>query len=124
MKDMSFKLVPQGTSILIQLKPVEEHTTRGGIVLPDVHGEESRTGSIIAVGEDVDRIESPIFLRLWNAILKFFTGKDHRKKKHNPGDKIVISFVSGTPLHFPSEGILDDTIRVITQSNIMLKIGG
>ena len=91
------KIIPQGNRILVQLTPVKEKVTKGGIVLPDTHGEESRIGSIIAVGEEVD-------------------------KKYQPGDKILIAFFSGTPLHFPDEGILDDTVRIITQSEIMAKI--
>ena len=97
MKDKLLKIIPEGTNILIQLSPIKEKVTRGGIVLPDNHPEESRIGIIIAVGNEVD-------------------------KRHQPGDKILISFVMGTPLHFPDEGILDDTVRIITQSNIMAKI--
>jgi len=97
MKDTLLKIIPEGVNILIQLNPVREHKTEGGIVLPDTHGEESRIGIIIAVGNEVD-------------------------KRHKPGDKVLISFVMGTPLHFPDAGILDDTVRIITQSNIMAKI--
>ncbi len=93
------KILPCGKRILIQLTPVKEKKTKGGVILPDTHGEESRIGSIVAVGEEVDN-------------------------GHQPGDKILIAFFSGTPLHFPDEGILDDTIRIITQSEIMAKIGG
>lgn len=96
MKDL--KILPQGKRLLIQLSPVAEKKTEGGIVLPDTHSEESRIGTIIAVGDECD-------------------------KKFQPGDKILIAFFSGTPLHFPDQGILDDTVRIITQEHIMAKIG-
>lgn len=97
MKDKSLKIKPMGKRLLVQLNPIEEKKTEGGVILPDTHSQETRTGIIIAVGEEVD-------------------------KKYQPGDKIIIAFTSGTILHFPAEGILDDTIRITVQSEIMAKI--
>ena len=91
------KITPQGKRVLIKLNKVEQITTKGGIVLPDAHSEESRLGTIIALGDEVD-------------------------KKFKIGEQILIAFFSGTVLHFPGEGLTDDTIRMITQSEIMAKV--
>ena len=90
----SLKLKPEGKRLWVQLNPVEERVTKGGVILPAAHSEESRTGTIIAVGDMVD-------------------------KKYKPGGKILVAIFSGTVLHFPHLGITDDTNRMITQSEIM-----
>lgn len=88
------KIVPQGKRILVQLSSIKEMKTKGGVIIPGAHSEESRIGTIIASGDEVD-------------------------KKYQPGALVLVAFFSGTVLHFPGEGILDDTIRMITQSEIM-----
>lgn len=96
-----YKIVPQGKRLLIQLNPVKAFSkeiikndgTKGEIVFPDNHSEESRIGIILAKGDEV--------------------------KGYEVGDKILIAFFSGTVLHFPGEDVLNDTIRMITQSEIM-----
>lgn len=93
------KIVPQGKRLLVQLSPIKEMKTKGGVIIPGVHSEESRIGTIIATGDEVD-------------------------KKYKPGVSILLAFFSGTVLHFPGEGVLDDTIRMITQSEIMGLIEG
>lgn len=92
------KIIPQGLRLLIRLNPVEEKKTEGGVILPTRHSEESRLGTIIAIGDEVN-------------------------KKFKVGDQILVAFFSGTVLHFPAEGVLDDTIRMITESEIMAKMG-
>lgn len=91
------KIIPQGLRLLIKLNKVEEMKTKGGIVLPDNHSEESRLGTIIAMGEEVD-------------------------KKFKLGDQILVAFFSGVVLHFPGEGLTNDTVRMITESEIMAKV--
>lgn len=91
------KIHPVGKRVLIQLNPVEELTTEGGIVLPDLHHEENRIGVILAVGDEVN-------------------------ERFQPGDKILVGWVFGDALHFPGEGITDDTIRMGTQSEIWAKL--
>ena len=88
------KIIPQGLRLLIRLNKVGEMKTEGGVILPDSHSEESRLGTILAIGDEVD-------------------------KKFKIGDQILIAFFSGTILHFPGEGMSDDTVRMITQSEIM-----
>ena len=105
--DFKRKIIPQGKRLLIQLNSVEEVSkkikrddgTETELILPEKHSEESRVGIVIACGEDVD-------------------------KKFQPGNKILIAYFSGTCLHFPNEGVLDDTIRMIVQSEIMAKVEG
>ena len=115
------KIFPQGVRLLIKLNKVEQMTTKGGVILPDAHHEESRLGTIVAMGNDVDKIESSIFPKLWDIVVKFFTGK--YRTRYKLGDQILIAFFSGTVLHFPGEGMSDDTIRMIVQSEIMAKVG-
>ena len=91
------KIIPQGLRLLIRLNEVKQMTTKGGIVLPDAHSEESRLGTIIAIGDEVD-------------------------KKFKVGDQILVAFFSGIVLHFPGEGIIDDTVRMVTESEIMAKV--
>ncbi len=91
------KIIPQGLRLLIKLNKVEEMKTKGGVILPDSHSEESRLGTIIAVGDKVD-------------------------KKFKVGDQILVAFFSGIVLHFPGEGMTNDTIRMITESEIMAKV--
>lgn len=91
------KLKPEGKRLWVQLNPVEERVTKGGVILPAAHSEESRTGTIVAVGDAVD-------------------------PKYKPGDTILVAFFSGTVLHFPHLGVTDDTNRMITQSEIMARI--
>ena len=51
-----------------------------------------------------------------------FDRGDEVDKKFKLGDQILVAFFSGTVLHFPSEGMSDDTIRMITHSEIMAKV--
>ena len=91
------KIIPQGNRILIKLNKVAETKTKGGVILPDSHSEESRLGTIIAIGDEVD-------------------------KKFEIGNQILVAFFSGIVLHFPGEGLTDDTVRMITESEIMAKV--
>ena len=89
---------PVGKRVLVQLNSVKEQKTEGGIILPDLHHEESRIGVILAKGGEVDDFDV--------------------------GDKILVGWGFGTPIHFPDQGILDDTIRIGTQMEIWAKISG
>lgn len=91
------KIIPQGLRLLIKLNKVGEIKTKAGLILPEKHSEESRLGTVIAIGDEVD-------------------------KKFKVGDQILIAFFSGTVLHFPGEGLTDDTVRMITESEIMAKV--
>ena len=99
------KIIPQGNRLLVQLNTIKEISkkiekddgTEGELILPQQHSEETRTAIIIACGDDVD-------------------------KKFKPGDKILVALFSGVTLHFPGEGITDDTIRMITHSEIMARV--
>ena len=91
------KIIPEGKRILVQLNSIKECKTEGGVILPDTHSEETRIGTIIAIGDEVD-------------------------KKYQPGNTILVQFFSGTVLHFPGSSMTNDTIRMITQSEIMALI--
>ena len=90
-EDLKFK--PCGKRLLVKLTPVKEKKTKGGVILPDTHVEESRIGTIMAVGEEVD-------------------------EEFKPGNTVVLQFFCGDVVHFPGEGMTDDTVRIITQSEI------
>ena len=91
------KIIPNGVRVLVKLNKIESMKTKGGVILPEMHSEESRLGTILALGDEVD-------------------------EKFKVGDQILIAFFSGTVLHFPGEGMTNDTIRMITQSEIMAKV--
>jgi co-chaperonin GroES (HSP10) len=99
-----FKIIPQGKRILLQLNPVKELSKKiikddgseGKLFIPDNHSEESRIAIILAIGDKVEN--------------------------YKPGDKVLVPFFVGTVMHFPGEGILDDTIRMATQEAIWAKI--
>ena len=89
---------PVGKKVFIELNPIEEKMTKGGVYLPALHPEEFRTGFILAKGEGVELFEV--------------------------GDKILVGWTFGESIHFPDQGILDDTLRVGTQNEIWAKIEG
>ena len=99
------KIRPEGKRLLVQLNPVKSTSkkikkddgTEGELFLPDDHSEETRFGVILAAGDGVD-------------------------KKYKVGSRILVQFFSGTVLHFPGEGVVNDTIRMITQMEIMALI--
>lgn len=87
---------PCGIRVLVKLNPVKEKKTDSGLYLADLHSEQTREGEILAVGKEV---------------FDFFRG-----------EKIIVSYNAGTVLHFPGSQILDDTLRVISQHEILAKI--
>jgi len=95
---MGIKLTPRGKNILVRLDKVEEKKTEGGIWVADKHSEETRIGTVLQCGQDVD---SGI----------------------TPGTKVLISFYVGVVVHLPEIGILDDTYRFITESEILSFVG-
>lgn len=92
------KIKPVGSRIYIRLLAIQENITTGGIYLPDKHSEQSRIGEIIDMGDDVDFDRFAI------------------------GDKVLINWTAGIPLHIVTQGILKDTDRIITEEEIMAKI--
>lgn len=87
---------PAGKKVLVELNPVGEKMTAGGVILPEDHHEEFRTGFILAKGDEV--------------------------KRFDVGDKILVGWVFGESIHIPDQGILDDTLRMGTQSEIWAKL--
>ena len=94
---MGIKIIPLGKNIYCQLDRVEEKKTEGGIILPDQHSEGTRLAKVIAKGPDVsDRIEVD--------------------------GVYAVDWFSGSALHFVTLGILDDTMRMMSESDLMAKI--
>lgn len=91
------KVLPRGKYVYCQLNRVEEKKTEGGIILPDKHSEGTRLAKVLAKGKNVDpdiEIDS-----VW-----------------------AIQWHAGEPLHFTTLGILDDTLRLISESELMAEI--
>ena len=66
--------------------------------LPEKHSEETRVAKVIAVGPDA------------------------AKQGFDAGDTVVVTFASGVILHFPADNITDDTHRIVSTREILMKI--
>ena len=86
------KILPQGFRVYIVLDKVESGKV-GGVYLPDKHSEQSRIGTIKAVGKEVE--------------------------DYKAGDRVLVQYYSGVAIHLIKEGILDDTNRIFNASNIL-----
>lgn len=108
------KLLPWGKRILVRLDKVKEKTTEGGVILPDMHSEESRVGTILAIGDGVneERTRRRKWFQFWKR-KKWIEGTEIKK-----GQRILVQFYAGISVHMVGENILDDTLRIITESNI------
>ena len=100
-------LIPLGYRLLVRLDKVgatviktvtrETDGQEVDIHAPEKHREESRLGTVLAIG--------------------------HKCEKHwRTGDRILVSFHVGTVIDLLAEGANDDTFRVINEDNIMGKL--
>ena len=87
---------PVGKKVFVELNPIGEKVTEGGVILPEQHHEEFRIGFILAKGDEVKGFEV--------------------------GDKVLVGWVFGESIHIPDRGILDDTLRMGTQTEIWAKL--
>jgi len=94
---MSIKIIPKGKFVYAQLDAVEEKKTDGGIYLPDNHSEGTRLAKIIDKGKDV----SPDI---------------------EIGSIWAVQWHAGTALHFVASGMLNDTYRIISESELMARV--
>jgi len=94
---MGLKILPKGKFCYCLLDSVEAKKTDGGIYLPDQHSEGTRLAKVLAVGKDVDA-------------------------DVEVGSIWAVQWHAGTPLHFVTSGILDDTRRIISESELMAKV--
>jgi len=94
---MSIKIIPKGKFVYTQLDAVEEKKTDGGIYLPDNHSEGTRLAKIIDKGKDV----SPDI---------------------EIGSIWAVQWHAGTALHFVASGMLNDTYRIISESELMARV--
>jgi co-chaperonin GroES (HSP10) len=109
------KIIPWDKRVYVKLDKVEEKKSEGGILLPDKHSEESRLATILAIGDMVN--EERTRRRKWFQIWKRRKWIDGTEIK--PGQRIVVQFYAGISLHMVTGGMLDDTRRLITESNIL-----
>lgn len=90
------KVQPVGECLLVKLEPVQAKKTKFGIDLPDKHAELTRIGIIEAIGEKVTKFEV--------------------------GDKIMLRYITGDPIILYELGWIDDTHRILTESEVPAKI--
>jgi co-chaperonin GroES (HSP10) len=94
---LSIKITPKGKFVHVILNKVEAGKTDGGIYLPDKHSEGTRLAKVLAKGPDV----SPDV---------------------EIGSIWAVEWYAGTPVHFVSIGMLDDTNRLVSESELMARI--
>ena len=94
---MGLKITPKGKFVYCQLDSVGEKKTDGGIYLPDNHSEGTRLAKVISKGKDV----SP---------------------EVDVGSIWAVQWHAGTALHFVASGILDDTMRIMSESELMARV--
>ena len=94
---MSIKITPRGKFVYAQLDTVEEKKTDGGIILPDNHSEGTRLAKVIAKGPDVSQ-------------------------DVEVGGIYAVSWFVGDALHFVTRGMLNDTFRLISDSELKARI--
>jgi len=95
------KIRPWGRNIYVKLDKVGEGITDGGIILPEMHSEESRVGTILSMG---DRVNS---------------NREDGERFLEQGMRVLIQFYAGVAIHLVSSDITDDTHRIITESNVL-----
>jgi co-chaperonin GroES (HSP10) len=90
------KIVPNAGRVFAEFDPIAEMVTKGGIIIPGVHSELSRVGTVLGVGADVTDFK--------------------------PGDRIFINWFSGTGVDFIDTGFRHDTHRFLNQVEILGKV--
>lgn len=94
---MGIKIIPKGKFCYVQLDKVEEKKSEGGVWLPDQHSEGTRLARVIDKGKDV----SP---------------------EVEVGSIWAVQWHAGTALHFVTSGMLNDTFRLISESELMARV--
>lgn len=101
-RDQVRYITPGRNRIYVVLDRIEEKKSSGefgsSIDLPDLHSEETREGTVLAIGRKV--------------------------LDYKPGDRIAVMWAAGVDLHMISKGMLDDTHRIIAAENILCKLDG
>lgn len=95
---MALKIIPTGKRLYVEFDPVEEKVLESGIVVPRDHSELTRLGTILAVGE---RVEEDVF---------------------QVGNRVMMPYIAGYNIYFPDTGIISETLRIVSQENILCKI--
>lgn len=85
------KLIPHETRVLLLMDAVEEKKV-GSIFIPDKHSERHRVGTVLAVGNEVDRLKK--------------------------GDRIWARWDAGDVITIPGRPIKGDTLRIAVESEV------
>lgn len=94
---MGLKITPRGKFCYVQLDMVEEKKTDGGVWLPDQHSEGTRLAKVLVKGPDV-------------------------KEDVEVGGIYAVEWHVGTSLHFVTSGMLNDTRRLVSDSELMARV--
>ncbi len=94
---MGLKITPRGKFCYVQLDKVEEKKTDGGIYLPDQHSEGTRLAKVLVKGPDVSA-------------------------DVEVGGIYAVEWHVGTALHFVTSGMLNDTLRLVSESELMARV--
>ncbi len=84
---------PFGSRVFVELEKVGGRVTKGGIILPDAVAEPSRFGHVLAVGPDCKIV--------------------------GVGDKVMISYYSGTGIDYPGSGFHYDQHRFVDEGELL-----
>lgn len=84
---------PRGDSLYVVFDTVKEKTTKGGIIVPDLHSELVRTGTVKAIGKGVTM--------------------------YKVGERVAAVYLAGTDLTFIDSSFEEDAHRIIAESNLL-----
>ena len=88
---------PLGKRLLIKLNKVDERKSAGGLIISSDHRELIRTAEIISAGSDCEQLFAS-------------------------GDTVIVPYNVGTMIDLFELEVPDDTIRIVTENEIMAKI--
>ena len=113
-----FSIKPGKGRVFVELIPVSERQTSGGIWLPDKHAEQSRIGTVL--GYSPDNSGKRMWWYICSAIHKILPALfKFCEPLFKPGDKVFINFFSGTGVDYPDSGYHYDTHRFLAETEIL-----
>jgi len=86
------KLIPNGTRLLLRMDAVEEKKV-GSVWVPDKHSERFRFGTVLAIGDKIERFKT--------------------------GDRIWARWDVGDAITIPGYPIEGDTLRIAVESEVL-----
>lgn len=100
------KVVPIGKSILIELDSVQEREVRPGVWASEKHAEKTRFGTILALGDQVNRDDEG----------------NPTEERFKVGDRIIIGNHTGNYMIIYELNWINPDHRMITEYEIMGKL--